>query len=1280
MQTTKTRIRLAALCASAAAMLAIAAPASAHIVELHAFSSSFNGESSVGATQPFPFGLHDMGFNQATNQVYVGSPNNSAIYKFSASGTPEAFSGLGGNTVINGVSQNTFGDVFVENSSAAGNGRIFGFRENGPVNAYKPDGTLDVSFPSSAACGGDVAPNGKIFIAAWSGQKVFEYNNDGSATGNSFPVTGSPCDLAIDSQGFVYVVAESSGTVRKYTSGGSFVGVFDGTGSPEPELAIDRSNDHVYVDHDSYILEFDANGGLIAKFGEAEGAYPGLSNSQGIAVRQSNHAVYALNTQGGNPRVDIFNPTGPIVVPDVTSSAANPVAKTTATLNGVVNPDSVESTECYFEWGPGTSSTTTFPNKATCAQGNTFAGGSGNHNVSAEITGLTPETNYHFRLVAKNGNPGPPTRGANLSFKTEGAVKGIKTNAASLVTLTSARFNGEFDPNGETTKYFFEYGTNGVTYPNKFPAVPAEIGGTGTTPVHADVTGLNPGVTYHYRITATNLFGTSKGEDVSFKTSAPPTIAAFVSDVHGDSGEIHVQITPNAQPTTYTLEYGEEDCEISTCTVKGPASAGEGLTQQSFALALTGLDPGTTYHYKVTATNSRGTVETGDKTFTTFPFIQVLKDTCPNLLSRQQTGAALLPDCRSYELVSAANAGGYDVESDLVPGQTPLDAYPSAKDRLLYSMHLGAVPDIAGSPTNFGRDPYVASRGSEGWATKYVGLPSDAMADEGPYGSPLAGADAGLTTFAFAGENICDPCFAGLGTNMPLRLANGSLVAGMAGSEPPTESSPAGKVVKPLSADGKHLVFGSTEKFEPTANDNGTDVTIYERNLIANTTQVISTDDTEATIAAGSGVAELDISSDGSRVVIGKQVGTDGKGNALYHLYMHIGNSAEAVDLTPGATGGALFDGMTSDGSKVFFTTTTALPGDGDTSADLYESDVDSGGTLSMHRVSTGTGTGNVDTCSPAGDWNSPAGPGKCNVVAIAGGGGVASGDGTVYFLSPEQLDGGEGVPGQPNLYVVRPGGSPNFVKTIDSTIEEPAPINNQAVVHGVGQSGTRDTSDFQTTPDGDVSVFPSTLPLTGYDNAGHVELFRYDAVAESLLCVSCPPTNARATGDAALAGHGLSVTGDGRVFFTSTEPIAPRDLDKRKDAYEWSNGEPNLISTGTSPFDSSILSVSADGRDAFFFTRDVLAPQDRNGNTVKVYDAREGGGFYVLPTKPLCAASDECHGPGTQAAEPPNINTFEGNHHSANPPREETCKRGFVKKHGKCVKKRHRRRSHRHG
>jgi hypothetical protein len=909
---------------------------------------------------------------------------------------------------------------------------------------------------------------------------------------------------------------------------------------------------------------------------------------------------------------------------------------------------------------------------------------------------------------------------------------------------------------------------------------------------------------------------------------------------------------------------------------------------------------------------------------------------------RQQTGTSLLLDCRAYELVSAANAGGYDVESDLVPGQSPFAGYPDAENRVLYGLHFGSVPGVGGSPPNHGLDPYVAERDKQsGWHTRYVGIPADGMADEDPFGSPLLGADRELDSFAFGGEAICDPCFNGLGTNIPLRLHGGAPLPGMAGSLEPGESAPEGYVARYMSADGSHLVFGSSKKFEPAGAAGA--VTIYSRDLNAGTTEVVSTDEAGTTLS-GANMAALDVSSDGSRVVFGERTSTDAAGNDYYQLYLHRAGSAQSADLTPG--GSALYSGMSDDGSRIFMTTSDQLLGaDSDTSADVYEAEVDPGGSATLRLVSVNSNgaTSNSDTCAPAGypeSWNAVEGSGKCSAVAFAGGAGVGT-DGTFYFVSPEQLDGSQGEADQANLYLVRPGADPEFVKTIDtaagkapqgppehpladedltgethegaesmavdqssgdiyvsetgngklarftaagaphnfsaaqpyvegnritglslvgnSTSEvavdnaatspfngdvyvtdppnisvfapsgeslgeitgseniagnfgevcgvavdqssgtiyigdytyeaiwqytpksgatapitdsdyevkailvpgfnlcnvaadtsghvyasrwangpvrafeaasfeapyglqsgtqidangralatdpvnddlyvnegnqiqlfdssgeqlntvgsgflsgsrgvavngtshhvyapnalkiadfgyAPAPwhpIDNPAVIHGVKQAGTQSTADFQVTPDGRFAAFASSLSLTGFANLGHSEIYRYDAQEDELECASCATTNAAAKSDTTLAPHGLNITEDGRVFFTSDEGLVLSDTNEKLDAYEWAGGSTiGLISTGRSLADSSLLTTSRDGTDVFFFTRDVLVPEDENGGAVKIYDARQGGGYLQRSTPPPCAASDECHGPGTVAPPPPNINSVTG-------------------------------------
>jgi hypothetical protein len=550
----------------------------------------------------------------------------------------------------------------------------------------------------------------------------------------------------------------------------------------------------------------------------------------------------------------------------------------------------------------------------------------------------------------------------------------------------------------------------------------------------------------------------------SASAAAPSVGDQWATDVHSDTALVNAEINAGGEATTFQVEYGPEDCSLHVCTSTADASAGSAATSKAFALKLTGLAPGTTYYYRFLATNTSGPDEGSVHTFTTFPFTAVLDDPCSNAHVRQQTSAALLPDCRAYELVSAADTGGYNVESTLVPGQDPFGGYPDAGDRVLYGIHSGAIPGVPGVPTNRGVDPYVAVRSESGWTTSYAGLPADNPFAATPFSSTLLEADAGLQSFAFGGPEICSPCFADGWTGVPLRLPGGDVVQGMDGAiQPATPATEDGLVRKRFSADGTHFLFSSTSQFESEGNDSTGDVSIYDRDLVTGETQVVSTDEAGAPLTCPQGVgtchgpgnpagiAALDVSEDGSRIVVGRRLSTDADGNHRFHLYMHLDGDPNSVDLTPGAVAGAQYAGMTADGSSVFLTTADQLVpvDDTDTSADLYEVAVDGAGVQTPRLVSTEADgiPSNDDGCEPVPNshfdhWNSVGGLEDCGAVAIGGGGGVSSDTGHVYFLSPEVLDssdpGNEPVPDAPNLYLAQPGSGPHFVTTLESSLTGP--------------------------------------------------------------------------------------------------------------------------------------------------------------------------------------------------------------------------------------------------
>ena len=200
-------------------------------------------------------------------------------------------------------------------------------------------------------------------------------------------------------------------------------------------------------------------------------------------------------------------------------------------------------------------------------------------------------------------------------------------------------------------------------------------------------------------------------------------------------------------------------------------------------------------------------------------------------------------------------------------------------------------------------------------------------------------------------------------------------------------------------------------------------------------------------------------------------------------------------------------------------------------------------------------------------------------------------------------------------------------------------------------------------------AAFASLLPIDGYDSAGHYEVFRYAPgrlpPMRLLRLHHGHPTKAMPPS----LPTARACTDDGRVFFSTGEQLTLRDTNGKQDAYEWENGKQELISTGTSPSDSELLSVSSDGKDAFFFTRQKLVPEDDNGNDIRLYTAREGGGFAFGPPQFSCAASDECHGASTAPAPPLAAGTTAGTPGQFKPeePRPSAAKARSGGK-GKCV------------
>jgi hypothetical protein len=93
----------------------------------------------------------------------------------------------------------------------------------------------------------------------------------------------------------------------------------------------------------------------------------------------------------------------------------------------------------------------------------------------------------------------------------------VSTSGASNITTTAAILYGTVNPNGATTGAWFQWGLT-TSYGSNTPVI-ANLGGTTVVSISNSLSGLAHGVTYHFRIAATNSAGTTNGADATFTTS-----------------------------------------------------------------------------------------------------------------------------------------------------------------------------------------------------------------------------------------------------------------------------------------------------------------------------------------------------------------------------------------------------------------------------------------------------------------------------------------------------------------------------------------------------------------------------------------------------------------------------------------------------------------------------------------------------------------------------------------------------------------------------------------
>jgi hypothetical protein len=1077
--------------------------------------------------------------------------------------------------------------------------------------------------------------SGDLYVSDQPNEIVDKFNSAGVYQSQ---ITGLlPGSLAVDNAtGDLYIADVGDHTVKRFDPITSSLTVFAtfATGTPGGGVSVDNSSGasagDVYVGDpiNQVIDKFDSSGTLLSQIGATPSG--SFGNITGLASDPATGDIYvaqdAIGGGGGSNEVDQFDQAGTFLG-QITAGQ---------TAAGSMVPSAV----------------------AIAPSGDLYVGDSANQFIDVFGPGLL--------------------------------VPNVTTGSASAIGPTSATLNGAVNPAGvAVTDCHFAYVDDAHYHPglpNPYGAGATEpcaesVGsGSSDVPVHADIAGLTAGVTYHFRLLASNANGENQGQDATFSTPPSPSIdAAAAQNLTPTDADLTAKINPNGSDTTYHFEWGTADCSANPCTsVPIPdADIGSGASDVTVSQHIAGLTANTTYHWRILATNANGTSGAGvDRTF---------------IYSTTGQG---LPDNRAYEQVTPVHKNGALLGAVLF-GFPPGVAQDGSR---AIASSLQCFADASSCNSSRGRigSSFAFTRTPGGWLAHQIALPATQFpvnSGEGVNPDTAAGLFTAPTQPNGQDDIFLvhpDGSFTDVGPlTPPAAGAQGSPVSGVA-----------------FTRDFSHVVVetqGGTWPFDATE---PAEQSLYEYSGTGNTQPLlvdVSGGQGSTTLISSCGAqfpgVQGRLSSDGSAVfflALGQtnQNCQRGSAPATDQLYARVAGDApgaHTVQLsqrsptdctTPSCSGSSgsdpAFDGASADGSKAFFLSTQKLTdaasedarfGDGASAGEGCPATTGPNG-CNLYLYDFSKPAGHELSAVSAGD-SSGNGPRVQGVVAIAPGGSH------VYFVAQGVLtatansQGRSAEGGAANLYAYDAStGITSFIASL--------PASDHALWTNIAAGVS---APANVTPDGRFLVFPSHGNLTpdATGTSGALQIFRYDATAAGLIRISIgeggfndngnrpAPTPCGANScaeDAHIVTRGVERTDptmshDGSyVFFSSPVALTPHALDDvqigvhevpdyAQNVYEWHAGHVALISDGRDASTdagqpglcqsvSSVCLLGADGsgQNVFFSTADPLVPQDTD-TALDYYDARVGGGIPFSPP-PVPCSGDNCKPPPSSAPPPP--------------------------------------------
>jgi hypothetical protein len=292
--------------------------------------------------------------------------------------------------------------------------------------------------------------------------------------------------------------------------------------------------------------------------------------------------------------------------PECLTSFVTNLNRTGVTLYGYVNPNG-PSTIVTFEYD----TTTNYSKTVTAFQ--SPVSGDEITDVWADVTGLITGKTYHFRVKAENSHW--TAYGSDIEFEYgPPSITGLEaTNGKS----TSVTLNASVNPRGLPTNVTFEFGTS-TDYGEQVTPDSNNITGNSIKDFSVNIYRLTCSTIYHFRLKAENSFDTTYSSDKTFLTAAGPPDAMTLDAVKNTctTATLNGSVPASCASFVLTFQYGTDKTSYDKeVTPDQTLVTADGSTEVS--RNISGLTPGTTYHFRLKAESSEGISYGSDETINT---------------------------------------------------------------------------------------------------------------------------------------------------------------------------------------------------------------------------------------------------------------------------------------------------------------------------------------------------------------------------------------------------------------------------------------------------------------------------------------------------------------------------------------------------------------------------------------------------------------------------------------------------------------------------------------